>query len=206
MPTSSAFLAPESALHLQFAYYESALVVEYLVERFGREALRGLLDDLGAGLPIDEALPGRTDLSLEELDADFADFARRRAEAVAPGATWEEPELPPDADSAALADWLAEHPVGEWPRRFLKNWNPKRDFAYAMLHAERLTRLLADEAIAELLWAQASAHPERREVLERHLERAEPRARFLLEEITSTGDRLLKRLGRGQAETNQAAG
>jgi alkylation response protein AidB-like acyl-CoA dehydrogenase len=46
---------------------------------------------------------------------------------------------------------MQEHPVGEWPRRFLKNWNPKRDFAYAMLHAERLTRILADEAIAELL-------------------------------------------------------
>ena len=84
----------------------------------------------------------------------------------------------------------------EWPRRFLKNWNPKRDFAYAMLHAERLTRLLADEAIAELLLRQAKQHPERRDVLERHLERAEPRARFLLDEITSSGERLLKKLGR----------
>jgi alkylation response protein AidB-like acyl-CoA dehydrogenase len=91
---------------------------------------------------------------------------------------------------------IQEHPLGEWPRRFLKNWNPKRDFSYAMLHAERLTRILADEAIAELLLKQALAHPERRELLERHLERAEPRARFLVDEITSTGERLLKRLGR----------
>jgi alkylation response protein AidB-like acyl-CoA dehydrogenase len=91
---------------------------------------------------------------------------------------------------------VQEHPLTEWPRRFLKNWNPKRDFAYAMLHAERLTRLLADEAVAELLLAQAKQHPERREVLEKHLERAEPRARFLLDEITSSGERLLKKLGR----------
>jgi alkylation response protein AidB-like acyl-CoA dehydrogenase len=97
---------------------------------------------------------------------------------------------------------VQEHPVGEWPRRFLKNWNPKRDFAFAMLHAERLIRVLADEAIAELLLAQAKAHPERREVLERHLERAEPRARFLVDEITSTGARLLKQLGKVQ-EKNQ---
>ncbi|MBT9560965.1 MAG: acyl-CoA dehydrogenase family protein, partial [Myxococcales bacterium] len=38
-----------------------------------------------------------------------------------------------------------------WPKQFTKDWNPKRDFAFAMLHAERLTRLLADVAIAELL-------------------------------------------------------
>jgi len=87
-----------------------------------------------------------------------------------------------------------EYPMTEWPSQLTKNWNPKRDFAFAMLHAERLIRVLADEAVAELLWAQAKKHPERREVLERHLERAEPRARFLQDEITSTGDRLLKKL------------
>ncbi len=91
---------------------------------------------------------------------------------------------------------LTEFPVGEWPRRFLKNWNPKRDFAYAMLHAERLTRVLADEHIAELLFAQAQKHEERRDLCARYLERAEPRARFLVEEITTTGDRLIKKLGR----------
>jgi alkylation response protein AidB-like acyl-CoA dehydrogenase len=103
---------------------------------------------------------------------------------------------------------VQEHPITEWPTRFLKDWNPKRDFAYAMLHAERLTRVLADEAIAELLWAQARQHPERREVLERHLDRAEPRVRFLVDEMTSTGDRLLKKLSRAQErnEENQAAG
>jgi alkylation response protein AidB-like acyl-CoA dehydrogenase len=100
---------------------------------------------------------------------------------------------------------VQEHPLTEWPRRFLKNWNPKRDFAYAMLHAERLTRILADEAIAELLWVQAKQHPERREVLEKHLERAEPRARFLLDEITTSGERLLKKLGRVAAEEKPKA-
>jgi 3-(methylthio)propanoyl-CoA dehydrogenase len=91
---------------------------------------------------------------------------------------------------------LVDQPLGEWPTRFLKNWDPKRDFAYAMLHAERLTRILADVAICELLLEQAQKHEERREVLERYLERAEPRCRFLYDEITTTGSRLLKQLGR----------
>jgi hypothetical protein len=88
----------------------------------------------------------------------------------------------------------AQKPIAEWPRQFLKNWNPKRDFAYAMLHAERLTRLLADEVIAELFLEQAKKDPARRAIAERWVERAEPRCRYLLDEITSTGNRLLATL------------
>ena len=40
---SAAFLAPKTPQHLQFAYLQSSLVVDFLVGRFGREALRGLL-------------------------------------------------------------------------------------------------------------------------------------------------------------------
>src|SRR5262249_18789822 len=37
---SAAFLTARSDLHMQFAYYESALVVEFLVERYGLESLK----------------------------------------------------------------------------------------------------------------------------------------------------------------------
>ncbi|MSP73228.1 MAG: hypothetical protein EXR76_13880 [Myxococcales bacterium] len=95
------------------------------------------------------------------------------------------------------AQKLENVPVTEWPKTLTKEWDPKRDFALAMLHAERLTRLLCMEAIAELLWEQAKEFEDRREVLERHLERAEPRARCLHEEITTTGSRLLRALEEG---------
>ncbi len=84
--------------------------------------------------------------------------------------------------------------LGEWSAELKTNWDPKRDFSYAMLHAERLIQLLADEAVCELFWEQAKAHPERRDVLERYLERAESRARMLHEQITTTGRRLLESL------------
>ncbi len=90
---------------------------------------------------------------------------------------------------------LSGRPLGEWPKALRSSWNPKRDFAYAMLHAERLTRLLADELIAETLYEQSQQHPERRELCERWLDRCEPRARFLHDEITTTGGRLLAELG-----------
>jgi alkylation response protein AidB-like acyl-CoA dehydrogenase len=95
---------------------------------------------------------------------------------------------------------LSGKPISEWPKRFLKNWDPKRDFAFAMLHAERLTKLLADEVICETLLAQAKRHPDRRDVLERYVDRAEPRARFLHDEITTTGSRMLRQLGRIEDE------
>ncbi len=96
-------------------------------------------------------------------------------------------------------------PLTEWPVAFRKNWDPKRDFAYALLHAERLTRILADEAIAEVLFEQAVAHPDRRELCERYLERAEPRCRHMADEITNTGSRLLGWLsGQEQADEREA--
>jgi tetratricopeptide (TPR) repeat protein len=107
---SSAFLAPKTPMHLQFAYHESAMAVDFLIERAGLPALRGLLDDLGAGLSINESLPTRTKMTLDQMDAEFAKFARALASKVAPDATWEEPELPASADSAAIATWLEGHP------------------------------------------------------------------------------------------------
>jgi 3-(methylthio)propanoyl-CoA dehydrogenase len=84
---------------------------------------------------------------------------------------------------------------------FTRDWDPKRDFSYAMLHAERLTKLLADAAICETLFAEQQRFPERRELLLRYLERAEPRCRYLLDEISSTGERLLAELSRNEAAT-----
>lgn len=84
--------------------------------------------------------------------------------------------------------------VLEWPQELTKEWDPKRDFAYAMLHAERLTKILTDVKTCELLYRQQEEYPERRDVFLRYLERAEPRCRFWLDEITTTGERLVSRL------------
>lgn len=100
---------------------------------------------------------------------------------------------------------LSDKPITQWTEAFMHDWNPKRDFAWAMLHAERLTRLLADVHIAELLLAQAQEHEQRRELCKRWLDRAEPRDRFLLDEITTTGKRLLDSLARKRSAEQQAA-
>jgi hypothetical protein len=100
---------------------------------------------------------------------------------------------------------LSHKPITEWPQSLLKSWDPKRDFAYAMLHAERLTHILADEYIAELLLQQSRLNPERASLLNRHLDRAEPRCRYLHESILTTGQHVLGKL-RVAAPNTRASG
>jgi len=88
---------------------------------------------------------------------------------------------------------VRQRPVSEWTQA-MQDFDPKRDFALAMLHAERLLKILTDVAVAEMLLEQSKAFPERRDLLERWLERAEPRCRFWHDEITTTGLRLLRTL------------
>jgi tetratricopeptide (TPR) repeat protein len=116
---TSAFMTAKSPLHVQFAYYESAVAVEFLVTRFGFDALKGLLDDIGKGLFVNEALERRTGATLAKLDADFETFIRDKAKATAPDATWEKLELPEKADSAAVRAWLEKRPKSFWGQQRL---------------------------------------------------------------------------------------
>ena len=97
---SSAFLTPKSPLHVQFAYFESSLVVEYLVQNFGLESLKQILADLGNGVEINQAIAAHT-VPMEKLETDFAAFARALANNMAPGLDWEQPGK--------------SHPPRHWP-------------------------------------------------------------------------------------------
>ena len=111
---SGAFLKPPTPMHLQFAYYESSMVVEYVIGRFGIEAIQKVLADLGEGVAINDALAKHTE-PIEALDASFEKWLRAQAEQLGTppeGAQidWARPELPLDADSAAMAAWNKAHP------------------------------------------------------------------------------------------------
>lgn len=95
-------------------------------------------------------------------------------------------------------------PLGEWKEELTQNWDPKRDFAYAMLHAEKLIIMEADASVAEALLEQAKRFPARRELLTNHLERAESRSRYQLDRILHTGKRLIERLRATEAVSEAA--
>jgi len=106
---SEAFLRPRSAQHLQFAYYESSLVVEFLLQELGPVGLQRTLADLAVGMPIEEALQ-RYLGSRQSIDERFATFARSRAQQDAPELDWQSDLLPPDADRESLKELFKEHP------------------------------------------------------------------------------------------------
>jgi tetratricopeptide (TPR) repeat protein len=108
---SSAFMRPESGWHLQFAYFESAMAVDFLVQSFGIESLRAVLGDLKSGLPVNVALDRRCD-ALSELETRFAEFAKKQAESLAPDVDWEKPDLEKllAENDGSLEAWVKEHP------------------------------------------------------------------------------------------------
>jgi tetratricopeptide (TPR) repeat protein len=107
---SGAFLS-SNPMKIQFAYYESSMVVRFVIEKFGLPALQQVLVDLGNDVPINDALAKRTE-PIDKLDADFAGWLREQANNLAPKVDWERPDVALDAGSAPLAAWVYEHPNG----------------------------------------------------------------------------------------------
>lgn len=110
---SGAFLTPPTSQHLQFAYYQSSLVVEFLVQRFGREQLTAVLRDLGAGADINAALAKHT-VPLPQFEREFAAFAHEAAKEYAPGLDWEKPDWKttlPGGEETGWAIWGRTHPT-----------------------------------------------------------------------------------------------
>jgi tetratricopeptide (TPR) repeat protein len=106
---SSAFLRPPTPTHLQFAYYQSSMVVQFIIERFGLDALKNVLSDLGEAVAINDALAKRT-VPIVQLDADFEKWFKAQAEQLAAGVDWAKPEADLDAGSAAMHAWNEQHP------------------------------------------------------------------------------------------------
>ena len=147
---SGAFLQPKSPMHLQFAYYESSLVVEYWIEKYGVEAMRRLLDDLAIGMPSAEALK-RAPGTLELLDKEFQDYAMELAAKYGEGVDFDRADPGEKVDATA---WLAEHPDSYWGLRSVcqglikaKKWDE------ALSIADRLKVMLPDDGSNDGVYA-----------------------------------------------------
>ncbi|TWU02404.1 tetratricopeptide repeat protein [Stieleria varia] len=138
---SGAFLSPPSGMHLQFAYYESSLVVEYLVEQYGMDALLQILDSLATGVPINDALAMSVG-SIDKLDVQFAEYAQQKAREFAPQADWSVEDYPEKPSEESLQDWLKEHPNSYAAHRDLASLlTAKGQMEAARVHLEKLVEL-----------------------------------------------------------------
>lgn len=111
---SQMFLSPKSPLHVRFAYFQSSLIVAYIIENYGFDKLLKVLEDLSVGIDINESLERHT-TSLVELDEDFAEFATKLAEDFAKGVDLTPPEkaeiVATDQPAQAAIEWADANPM-----------------------------------------------------------------------------------------------
>ncbi|MCO8125355.1 tetratricopeptide repeat protein [Stieleria sp. TO1_6] len=135
---SGAFLNPPSPAHLQFAYYESSLVVQFLVEQHGIEKLNGILMSLADGIPMADALATHVG-SIDRLEVEFAEYAQQLANEFGEGLDFQRHELPEDAPHKEILEWAADHPNNYWARMTLgRNQLQNNEFQAAAEHFEFL--------------------------------------------------------------------
>ena len=104
---SDAFLKPKSSMHFMFGYYQSAMVVEYIIDTFGFDAFQHVLVDLHDGLPVNAAIEKHT-TAMPKLEADFQNHMKEYASNLGKGLDWQ--PLPETADFAEFQNWLKLHP------------------------------------------------------------------------------------------------
>lgn len=88
---SASFLQASDGDDIQFAYYQSYLIVEYFDQTYGMDALKALLHELAKGTNINEALAAHM-APLEKLDSGFKEFAQSKAEQLASDYRFDQPE------------------------------------------------------------------------------------------------------------------
>jgi tetratricopeptide (TPR) repeat protein len=163
---SGAFLRPKSPMHLQFAYFEASLVIEYWMKEYGIKSMQKLLDDLSVGMPMEEAL-GRRAGGIQALDADFQSFARDLANQYGGGLTFDDLDEERPADIDGLKAYLAEHP---------NDYKALNQYALLLVRSKQSEEALAIvKRIAEALPEDVSptGGPTLLTVLYRNLERDE---------------------------------
>ncbi|MGL4398768.1 MAG: tetratricopeptide repeat protein [Luteolibacter sp.] len=131
-----------------FGYYHSSLVVEFMIQRFGMEKLRRVLDDLSDGTTLKKSLEKRIQ-PLAGLEAVFREFAKKSASAYGPDLDWK-----PLTDEEYIA--YRDDPAG---------WVATRPRRYAGVMM-RISKLIEDRewnTAKTLLEKIISAEPDNRE-------------------------------------------
>ena len=181
---SGSFLRPEKPEDLQFAYFQASLLVEYLVEKYGIESLKKILDDLAAGIPVDGAIERHT-TSLNQIDMEFRDYAIEMARRLAPDLDWEQYDLSAikdDDDPDRLERWVDDHPASIQGLTMLADQLiSKREFAKAKKSLAKLIELYPEQTGLDSAYVLLSA-------IHRELNEPDDERRVLEQYVSHTDD------------------
>lgn len=155
---SAAFLNPKTPMHLQFAYFESSMVVEYWIQKYGIASLRRVLNDLSVGMPIHQAL-ARDTAAMDALDQEFEAYLRGEAKKLGTGENREEifddENLPEKLKGEELLAWLESHPRNYWVMKQLcEGLIASKQWEKALPWVERLRDLFPEDREAKGIYAR----------------------------------------------------
>jgi tetratricopeptide (TPR) repeat protein len=151
---SATFLKPKTVVHLGFAYYESSLVVEWLIERWGLEKMKRLLADLSRGVEINAALAIHF-APIEKLDAEFAARAVALAKGTGQKLDWTSPKPAEVASAQSMGEFIAQHPnnfaaLNEQAKQFID----ARKWLEAKAPLQKLIELYPDQRTPDGAYSQ----------------------------------------------------
>lgn len=169
---SSAFLDAESGEDINFAYFESSMVVEFLAEQYGDDCLKAVLLDLNRGLQINDALV-RHSTDLDALNGEFEQWLRGQAEAFAPEVEFDTELLAGVTNLEEFCEEFPGHfPAGLARARQLVPSDPEAAEAELL----RLLQLFPQDQSAQgvrpalaSLYRQQERYDDERDILQEHL-------------------------------------
>lgn len=103
------FTRPKSRNQIVLSYYQASIVVEYIVDTFGFEAVRRMLDLYNRNRTTAEVVREVTGRSMEEFDRAFADYTEKRIAGLR-GILQFKPPRDEKPSMAELESMAADHP------------------------------------------------------------------------------------------------
>ena len=137
------FTRPKSRNQIVLSYYQASIVVEYIVDTFGFEAVRRMLDLYNRNRTTAEVVREVTGRSMEDLDRAFADYAEKRSAGLRRVLRFKPPrdEKPSLAELEAMA---ADHPESFFAHLMLgQALHAQKRYADAIAPLERARTLFA---------------------------------------------------------------
>eukprot|EP00913_Durusdinium_trenchii_P008989 g8455.t1 len=97
------FIRPKSPLDWQFAYCQSRLYAQYMIEKYGKKSIPKLLDAYRKNLPTEKAIPEATGVDLATFEKGYLDFLNKLVAGLNAGKAAEE-KTPAELKQAYEAD------------------------------------------------------------------------------------------------------
>ncbi len=159
------FVRPETPDDWQFAYCQSRLYAQYMIETFGKETISEMLGLYRKNVRTNDAIPQVFDMTAEEFDEGYRDFLKRIVEEELGGSAIEAPKSIADlekefnadpenaATMAAFADALFQAKRRRQARELAEQAlekNPRESLAAVVLAELELLARDVDEAVAFL--------------------------------------------------------